>query len=362
MMRRQIRPLGILAATLAGTVLMVCFNCIEAHAVNLWEYGAGIASLIDPSASEIYDIESLLIDPTVLNSLEPQEEKSTLVMANVNTAVNVRTEPSEDSSKAGVLYKDCGGRILESVDNWTKISSGELEGWVRNDYLLFEDDAVALAEQVGVRIVTVESDALRVRKEPSLDAGVYGLVASGDEMEVVETDMDSDEWISVDYEGETGYLSAQYVSVDFHIDAGETIEAIKQRQKEEAEKKRKAALTKNQGAVIAGADETRLLAALIQCEAGGEPYEGQLAVGAVVMNRVRSGGYPNSITDVIYASGQFTPARSGKLASRYNGTIKDSCMQAAQQALAGETNVGSATHFRRVGYRDGIVIGHHVFW
>ncbi len=357
-MRQMSRPLCYAAALVLGVSIMVHFNCIEAQAGNLSAYSAGIASLIDPSAIEISDIETLLIDPTVLNSLEPQEERSTLVMANVNNAVNVRAEADEEAEKVGVLYKDCGGRILEEGDGWTKISSGELEGWVCNDYLLFDDEAVALAEEVGVRIVTVESDALRVRKEPSLDAGVFGLVASGDELDVVETV--SDEWISVDYEGETGYLSAEYVSIDFHIDAGETMASIKQREKEEAEKK--AALTKNQGAVIAGADEARLLAALIQCEAGGEPYEGQLAVGAVVMNRVRSAGYPNTITEVIYASGQFTPARSGKLAKRYNGNIKDSCVQAAQEALAGVTNVGTATHFRRVGYRDGIVIGHHVFW
>ncbi len=359
MMKTNLRPFRYAFAFLLGVTVMVTFNCIQARAVRLSDYGAGIASLLDPSSLTINGIEQLA-DPSVINSIEPVEEKSTLVMANVNNAVNVRAEATEDSEKVGVLYKDCGGRIVENGEGWTKISSGDLEGWVRNDYLLFEDDAVALAEKVGVRIVTVESDALRVRKEPSLDAGVYGLVACGDELDVVETV--SDEWVSVDYEGETGYLSAQYVSVDFHIDAGETVEAIKQRQKEEAERKAKEERTKNQGAVIAGADEARLLAALIQCEAGGEPFEGQLAVGAVVMNRVRSGGYPNTITEVIYASGQFTPARSGKLAARYNGNIKDSCIQAAQQALAGETNVGTATHFRRVGYTDGIVIGHHVFW
>ena len=56
-----------------------------------------------------------------------------------------------------------------------------------------------------------------------------------------------------------------------------------------------------------------MLAALIFCEAGGEPYEGQVAEGAVVMNRVRSGIFPNSITEVIYQSGQFGPAITGKL-------------------------------------------------
>ncbi len=55
----------------------------------------------------------------------------------------------------------------------------------------------------------------------------------------------------------------------------------------------------------------KLLAALIYCEAGNQPYEGQVAVGAVVMNRVRSGSYPNTISEVIYQSGQFGPAMTG---------------------------------------------------
>ncbi len=74
----------------------------------------------------------------------------------------------------------------------------------------------------------------------------------------------------------------------------------------------------------------------------------QAAVGAVVMNRVRSGAYPDSIHGVIYASGQFTPALNGKVNRVYeSGKIKSSCVQAAEEAIAGTSNVGAATHFRR---------------
>ena len=81
------------------------------------------------------------------------------------------------------------------------------------------------------------------------------------------------------------------------------------------------------------------------------------------MNRVRSGGYPNTITDVIYASGQFTPASTGRLNSLIlSGNIKESCRQAAQAVVSGTCNVGDALHFRRVGTKEGIIIGNHVFW
>ena len=81
------------------------------------------------------------------------------------------------------------------------------------------------------------------------------------------------------------------------------------------------------------------------------------------MNRVRSGAYPDSIHGVIYASGQFTPAMSGKLNRVYeSGNISESCIQAAQDAIAGNSNVGDLTHFRRNNGRDGLVIGNHVFY
>ena len=118
-------------------------------------------------------------------------------------------------------------------------------------------------------------------------------------------------------------------------------------------------MTVQNQAVAASYDDTTLLAALIQCEAGNESYEGQVAVGAVVCNRVRSGGYPS----VVYQSGQFTPAASGSVASVAASGPKASCMQAAQAALAGTDNTGGALSFRPVSSgRGGVVIGNHVFF
>ena len=115
--------------------------------------------------------------------------------------------------------------------------------------------------------------------------------------------------------------------------------------------------------VAANCDEVTLLAALIQCEAGSECYEGQLAVGAVVMNRLRSGAYPSSLYDVIYQSGQFTPAGNGKVASVISSGVSGSCLQAAQEALSGVDNTGGALSFRRTSSgQAGVVIGNHVFF
>lgn len=351
--RRLLWGIGLLVIFLTGITVQADGNTATDEEGN----GVGVACYVTPSDTQLRN----QIKQAQLELQKQQEEKktfSTLVMANVNNTLNVRAEADETSEKAGYLYKDCGGTILERKDGWTKLQSGDLVGWARDDYLLFGEEAEALANEVGNLIVNIETDSLRVRKSPSLDSGIYGLLKAEDELDVIE--VVDDDWICVDYEGKNGYVSTEYVSTEFHIDSGETREAVKEREKKAAEEKAK--LTALQGTVLASEDETRLLGALIQCEAGNQSAEGMLAVGAVVMNRVRSSGYPNTIAGVLFASGQFPPALNGNVAKVYEKGVKQSCLDAAARAIAGETNVGTATHFKRAGNHDGVVIGAHVFW
>lgn len=106
--------------------------------------------------------------------------------------------------------------------------------------------------------------------------------------------------------------------------------------------------------------EKELLASLIFCEAGNQPYEGQVAVGAVVLNCVKSSVYPNSVSEVIYQSGQFSPAMSGWLDRvRANAGYSESALQAAEDALNGSNPVGDCLYFSTGGY--GMQIGDHFF-
>lgn len=359
-MRRD-RKVLILFASLILSLSIFSMSHMKAHAATRQEYldslNAGISQIFDPTAGNASETALEELTRMSEQNADQDDEESTLVMVNVQVAMNVRAEPTEESDKVGLLYKDCGGRILERRDGWTRLKSGELIGWARDDYLLFGEDAEAMADDVGNLIVMIETDTLRVRTEPNTQAEVCGILARDDELEIIEVMEDG--WVSVDYDGEVRYVSSEYVDIDFHIDEGETMAAIRKREEEE----RQAKLTANQGAVIVGGDDLRLLSALIYCEAGGETAEGKLAVGAVVMNRVRSAAYPNTISGVIFASGQFTPAMSGKVSRVYmQGNIPESCVEAAQAAINGETNVGEATHFRRAGNHDGLLIDHQVFW
>ena len=108
-----------------------------------------------------------------------------------------------------------------------------------------------------------------------------------------------------------------------------------------------------------------LLANLIYCEAGGEPYAGQVAVGSVVINRVLSSVYPDTVTGVIYQNKQFSPVASGRLAlALAEGRATGSCYQAADEVMKGTTNVGNCVYFRTPvdGATPKYRIGGHIFY
>lgn len=129
------------------------------------------------------------------------------------------------------------------------------------------------------------------------------------------------------------------------------------REKAEQEAKEKAEREAREAYVRANQE---LMASIIYCEAGNQPYEGQVAVGAVIMNRVKSGCYPNSIEEVIYQSGQFGPAATGWLNRvRSSKGYSQTALQAAVDVLNGSNPIGSCLYFDQGG--AGMKIGAHYF-
>ena len=284
------------------------------------------------------------------------------LMADVNDYLYVRASADADAEIVGKLYKGDVAEIQEEGSGWTHVASGNVDGYVNNDYCVTGTEALAYAQQNFDTEAEVLTNGLRIRSEADENASVITAVDSG-----VETD---DQWIAVVYGGTTRYVSADYVTTSLALGEGITIEeeqAELARIAEEEAAKKAAQVTEvttvQNAAVEATVDDVTLLAAIIQCEAGNEVYEGQLAVGAVVMNRVRSGGYPSTVHDVIYQKSQFPPAGAGSVANVAAKGPKQSCLQAAQEALNGTDNTGGATCFRRASSgHAGVVIGNHVFY
>lgn len=116
-------------------------------------------------------------------------------------------------------------------------------------------------------------------------------------------------------------------------------------------------------AVSASASDIDLLAAIIQCEAGSTNYEGCLAVGSCIVNRINSPLYPNTVRAVVYQSGQFSPTWEGKLDRVLEQGAGDIPYQAARDALAGKNNIGRCLQFRAASTgRAGKNIGGNVFF
>lgn len=292
------------------------------------------------------------------------------LMADVNDYLYVRASADADAEIVGKLYKGDVAEIQEEGSGWTHVASGNVDGYVNNDYCVTGTEALAYAQQNFDTEAEVRTNGLRIRSEADENASVITAVSEGTTLKVdsgVETD---DKWIAVVYGGTTRYVSADYVTTSLALGEGITIEeeqAELARIAEEEAAKKAAQVTEvttvQNAAVEATVDDVTLLAAIIQCEAGNEVYEGQLAVGAVVMNRVRSGGYPGTVHDVIYQKSQFPPAGAGSVANVAAKGPKQSCLQAAQEALNGTDNTGGATCFRRASSgHAGVVIGNHVFY
>lgn len=311
-------------------------------------------------------------DASTEDSAQTEEEQiwQNRLMADVNDYLYVRTSADPDAQIVGKLYKGDVAEIQETGDAWTHVASGNVDGYVNNDYCVTGTEALTYAQQNFDTEAEVLTNGLRIRSEADENASVITAVSEGTTLKVdssVETD---DEWVAVVYGGTTRYVSADYVTTSLALGEGVTIEeeqAELARIAEEEAAKKAAQVTEvttvQNEAVEASVDDVTLLAAIIQCEAGNEVYEGQLAVGAVIMNRVRAGGYPSTVHDVIYQKSQFPPAGAGMVASVAARGPKQSCLQAAQEALNGTDNTGGATCFRRASSgHAGVVIGNHVFY
>ena len=321
-------------------------------------------------STEVEGTEPDSQEPVTPSEPELTEEEilwQTRLLANAKNNLNVRKEPNTDSKIVGKLDRGDYAIIIEKGEEWSKIVSGNVEGYVYNQYCLFGNEAMKQAKEIAKTMATVKVDHLRVRKQPNTSSKVVVKLMKGDKIEVNEDIEPVEGWIAVIYEEQTCYMSADYLSIDVELSTGMTMAEIKEQQRIEEEKKKEEAARKQkekEQKAVDNASDLELLAALIYCEAGAEPYEAQLAVGACVINRMKHRNYPDTLRGVIFQKNQFTPAMSGKVARiLISGKTTASCKKAAAAALAGEDNTGGCRSFRLASTgRKGVVYGKIVFF
>lgn len=332
---------------------------------------AGVSGVVGDYEETVY-VERGEVDVVAASGEEeePESEWSDKLMADVDKEMNVRAEANAESSIVGTLHKGDLATVLEDQGEWIKITSGNVEGYVKSDYCVTGEEAYDYAMENCHTTATVLTNGLRIRKDMSTESGVVKTLAENDSI-LVDTDAEVDDgWVAVIYNKETYYVSADYVDVALSTGTALTVEEEAEIARREAEaaaaakaKQTESAGTVTGSALAANVDEVTLLAALIQCEAGNQSYDCQLAVGAVVVNRVKSPSYPNTLVEVIYQKSQFGPASNGALAKRLNKSISETAMAAASAALNGDSNVGGACSFKltKSGH-EGIAIDALVFY
>ena len=323
--------------------------------------------------------------------------------------LDIHAEANTASAVVGQVMEDGHVAILAKYNGWVQIQAGEIAGWVPAENLveteISNEEAVAanvqvIAERTGA---TASEDEFFAEEEVQQDetAALQAEASEAAQNEIEEVQA-AEEAARAEAEAKAAaeaQAAEEAARAEAEAKAAAEAQAAEEAARAEAEAKAAAeaqaaaeeaarlaaeaqaqaaaeeaariAAEAQQAALAAqaaqtaaiSAEELKLLANIIYCEAGSESYVGKVAVGNVIMNRVKSASQPNTITEVVYAKGQFSPVRNGSLQRALSSDKADaSCYQAAIEALAGSQPVGEKLFFRRNNGRSGQVIGHHVFY
>ena len=281
--------------------------------------------------------------------------------------LDIHAEANTASAVIGQVMEDGHVAILAKYNDWVQIQAGEIAGWVPAENLveteISNEEAVAANEQVIAERTgaTASEDEFFAEEEVQQDETAAlqaeASEAAQNEIEEVQT---AEEAARLEAEAQAKAAAEEAAQLEAEAQAKAAAEEAA-RIAAEAQQAALAAQAAQTAAI--SAEELKLLANIIYCEAGSESYVGKVAVGNVIMNRVKSASQPNTITEVVYAKGQFSPVRNGSLQRALSSDKADAaCYQAAIEALAGAQPVGGKLFFRRNNGRSGQVIGHHVFY
>ena len=297
--------------------------------------------------ARIHEKEQAIVDTqAALDEARATEEWQ---YASMVTMVRLMYEQQEDSYLAALLSSGSLSELLNQADRIEKVVAYDqkmLETYVNNRILIEEQEARLQAEKTELEGLIAQAQAEKDK--------VSGLIEqASSSINKYASQISDAERKALAYEEEIKKKE-------------EDLEYLKKKLAEEIAMSQAAAngTWRDISEVSFAEGDRRLLANLIYCEAGGEPYEGQVAVGSVVINRVLSSKYPDTVVGVIYQSGQFSPVASGRLdLALATDKATDSCYRAADAAMSGISNVGNCVYFRTpIEGLTGINIGGHVFY
>lgn len=222
------------AIAMAGTIIFTGSNLTgltaQAKEANKVQTVAGAGALFTEAIKDKPTEQEEQASVSENTAEVTQEAPSTIYgytnlgIANVEETLNVRETPSADSSMVGKMPKDAAGEILETLDGWYKIQSGDVTGYVSADYLITGEEAAARAEEVKQTIATVKTPTLNVREEPNTECSILALMPQGEELNVLE---DLSGWVKVDLDNTNGFISKDYVDISVQLPKAMTMTEVR---------------------------------------------------------------------------------------------------------------------------------------
>lgn len=282
-------------------------------------------------------------------ALEEAKAKEEWQYASMTAIMRRLYEQQEDSYLTTLLSTGSLGDLLNMADRIEKVAAYDqkmLQEFKDNRILIEENEARLQKERTELEGLQVRAQEERDKVSGLINQTSSSIARYGDQISEAEQR-------ALEYEAEIKKKE-------------EDLEYLRQKLAQEIAMSQAAAngAWRDISEVSFAENDRYLLANLIYCEAGGEPYEGKVAVGSVVINRVLSGEFPDTVVGVIYQSRQFSPVGSGRLdLALATGMANDDCYRAADAAMSGITNVGNCVFFRTpIEGLSGINIGGHVFY
>lgn len=222
---------------LIGSIALFA-NSADAEAIGITN-GLPVAG-ITGTLNECYTA-STNADAQIIEYLVPtvQSEYADIAIAQVTNYVNCRSLPSEEGEVVGKLYDNSAATILGVEGEWYRIKSGNVDGYVKTEFVVTGEEAAELAKIVGRRVAVVNTTTLKVREEASTESRVLGLVPIEEELNVKE---EADGWVKVAIEEGEGWVSGEFVNLStIFVQAESKAEEEARLAKEEAERQAAAA-------------------------------------------------------------------------------------------------------------------------
>lgn len=151
------------------------------------------------------------------------------------TTLNIRKKGSINAKIVGKMKKGNIATVLKKGSEWSKVRSGNVTGYVKNQYLVFGDEIENFAKQNVKKVAKVQTETLRVRKKASTNSKIVTLVSEDDKLKVKKQ---TDDWAKVKVDGQTGYVSKDYAKVTYSFGKAKSMKQIQSEQEAKEAKKR----------------------------------------------------------------------------------------------------------------------------